>query len=65
MSDGQPPEQLPGQGTALKLQDEDIKTTRLTRRMLSLLTLDVLFLRAGGALLGLPAKPANKRSDAR
>ena len=65
MSGGQPPEQPPGHGTALKLQDEDIKTTRLTSRMLSLLTLDVRFLRAGGALLGLPAKPAAKRSDAR
>jgi hypothetical protein len=65
MNDGQPPEQTPGQGIGLKLQDADIKTTRLTQRMLCLLSLDVLFLRAGGALLGLPAKPANKRSDAR
>jgi hypothetical protein len=65
MSVGQPPEQTPGQGTAWKLQDQDIKTTRLTRRTLPLLSLDILFLGAGGVLRGLPAKPANKRSDAR
>jgi hypothetical protein len=65
MSDGQPPEQAPGQGTAWKLQDQDIKTTRLTRRMLPLLSLDIVFLEAGGVLRGLPAKPPTRRSDAR
>jgi hypothetical protein len=65
MSDGQPSEQTPGQGIALKLQDNDIKTTRVTRRTLCLFSLDAVFLGAGGALLGLPAKPAVKRSDAR
>ena len=65
MSDEQPPEQTPGQSTAWKLQDHDIKTTRLTRRMLPLLSLDIVFLGGGGALRGLPAKPANRRSDAR
>jgi hypothetical protein len=65
MSDGQPPEQTPGEGIAWKLQDQDIKTTRLTRRTLPLLSLDILFLGAGGVLRGLPAKPANKQSDAR
>jgi hypothetical protein len=65
MSDAQRSEPTPGQETAWKLHDQDIKTTRVARRALAFFSHEVVFLRAGGALLGMPAKPANKRSDAR
>jgi|GEM_PF-5061045 len=65
MSEAQRSEQIPGRGNAWKLHDQDIKTTRVSRRALAFFSHEVVFLRAGGALLGLPAKPANKRSDAR